>query len=333
MKLSVIIPYCNEYPQILFTVQSIMNELNVVTFDWEIVTINNYAPEVSLQNTRKISCKCGKEWHLKREEDKGGGKLQAYSKTHPGKLIAIEYKEKLSHWNAKNAGVVASTGDILLFLDAHCSIYSGTLRRMFSTYEEAMEWGDSLSKGSLHLPLLYMLDRYSRRLIYKPVCKPENGWYNYSFTRYRNEPSPYTVAAMSTCGMMISRELFIQLGGWPKELGIYGGGENFINYSLAVMGKNKTILSPSMPLIHFADRRGYSFNASDLIRNRLMATYMFGGEKLLRHFSQFSKGRPTVKEKMVEDILEKCAHHRKLIESQQVIEIEDWFYNFKSELL
>ena len=333
MKLSVIIPYCNEYPQILFTVQSIMNELNEADFGWEIVTINNFAPEVALQNTRRISCECGKEWHLKREEDKGGGKLASYAKTHPGKLIATEYREKLSHWNAKNKGVKVSTGDILWFCDAHCSIYPRTLKKMFYCYEAEIRSRGLIGSGSLHLPLLYMMDRYSRRLVYKPVCKPENGWYSYSFTRYRPEPAPYTVAAMSTCGMMISRSLFEQLGGWPKELGIYGGGENFINYSLSVMGKNKVIFSPSMPLIHYADRRGYSFNASDLIRNRLIATYMFGGEKLLRHFSKFSKGRPAVKEKMVEDILEKESEHRKLIKSQQVIGIEDWFYNFKSELL
>ena len=35
-------------------------------------------------------------------------------------LKYVEYKDKLSHWQAKNAGVAASTGEVLWFCDAHC---------------------------------------------------------------------------------------------------------------------------------------------------------------------------------------------------------------------
>jgi len=330
MKLSVIIPYCNEYPQVLFTVQNIANELHSQDkFDWEIVTIDNYCDQVAEQPIRKVNCdQCGHEYCITRTEDKGGRKLGSYSRIHPW-LIATEYREKLSHWQAKNHGVNSSTGDLLLFVDAHCSIYPGIIQKMVEIYEEY----EQAINGSLHLPIQYMLDRfYGGRLIYKPVCNIDKGMYHYSFTRYRPALIPYTVPAMSTCGMMISRDVYDRLGGWPTELGIYGGGENFVNYTMAVLGMNKYIL-PGMALIHYADKRGYSFNASDYVRNRLIATYMFGGEKLLERYKPHCKGRPAVKDKMCADILEKCREHRKLIESQQVIDVADWFTSYKQQEL
>ncbi len=325
-KLSVIIPFCNEYPQVVFTVQSIYNELYNARFPWEVIIINNYCQEVSQQPIGEWECpSCKSKMRKFRTEDKSASKMLSYSKIHFW-LTYVEYKEKLSHWQAKNTGVEASSGDVLWFCDAHCSVVPGSLKGMMRVYTE----NKKQINGSLHLPLTYILDRLDRRLIYKPVCNPEKGLYHYSFTRYRDAVTFYKVAAMSTCGMMISREIFDLLGGWPSELGIYGGGENFINYTLAVLGKNKMIL-PGPPLIHFADKRGYSYNASDYIRNRLIATYLFGGPPLLNLYSQHTKGRPTVIEQYKEDILNKCASHRAHIAKNQKISVTDWYYQFTKE--
>jgi len=328
-KLSVIIPFCNEYPQVIFTMQSLFNELyDNGYFDWEIIVINNFCPEILKQKLRVAICpKCKEKYDVFRVEDKSGQKMKSYSEIHR-QIKYVEYKDKLSHWQAKNAGVKVSTGDILFFCDAHCVIYPGALVKMAKYYLGHPD----LINGSLHLPLLYILDRPRKKLIYKPVCDISKGLYHYSFTPYRDEEYPYTVVTMSTCGMMISREIYNCLGGWPTELGIYGGGENFVNYTLAVLGKNKSIF-PGSPLIHYAEHRGYEYNGTDFIRNRLIATYMFGGEPLLKLYSQYTKGRPEVVEKMCQDILEKCKSHREGIAINQVYEISDWFKGFQSKLL
>ena len=87
------------------------------------------------------------------------------------------------------------------------------------------------------------------------------------------------VMAVSTCGMMISKEIFNQLGGWPKELGIYGGGENFMNYVMATQGFKKYIYPAKKALYHHGEKRGYSWNYDDHLRNRAIATYFITDDK------------------------------------------------------
>ena len=65
--LSVIIPFVNEYPQVMFTIRNIAEELRD-RVDFEIIAVNNYCDEVKAQN---------------REEDKGGISIAACQKGHP----------------------------------------------------------------------------------------------------------------------------------------------------------------------------------------------------------------------------------------------------------
>ena len=177
--------------------------------------------------------------------------------------------------------------------------------------------------GTLHLPLAYMLENTGKALVYKLVTKPEVGLYHYQFTRYRRSDIPYQVPCMSTCGMMITRNLYNRLGGWPKELGIYGGGEHFINFSLAILGKNVNIF-PTEPLHHYAEKRGYNYEYVDYKRNMIIATYIFGGEKRAELFSKNCKLDQKTARQILYDVIGKCKDHREYIKSQQVIDIDEW---------
>lgn len=335
MKLSIIMPFAIEYPQVLFTTMSIWNSLKDSGIDYEVLAINNYCPQAAKQIARRSTCpKCKKSYTVTREElglwldnkaDVCGDKMRSYANIHSW-LHYLEYKDKLSHWQAKNTGVLASTGDVLFFIDAHCVLSPGTLSSMAWYYHDNKE----RLNGTLHLPLVYMLERPGVALIYKIVARPEMAMYHYSFTRYRKSPHPYQVPCMSTCGMMMSRELYDMLGGWPKELGIYGGGENFINYTLAILGKTINIF-PRAPLHHYAEKRGYNYEYGDYKRNQIIATYMFGGEERARLFAHNCKLDRKTAAKIVNDILIKCAPQRQKIESQQKLEIEDWYAQWKNK--
>lgn len=302
-ELSVIIPFCNEYPQVLFTIQSIAQELRD-RVDFEIIAINNYCEEVKQQGI---------------PEDKGFEAVFASGKANPW-LKVLSYKDKLSHWQAKNVGVQISTGKFLWFCDAHCSVSRDALYNMFKYYKNTHE---NLN-GSIHLPLTYKILE-SHKLIYKLVHNPEIGEVHYSFTGYRvcDKANHYQVPCMSTCGMMITREIYDQLGGWPKNFGIYGGGENFLNFTLAVLGKSVNICCGE-PLFHHGDKRGYSWNYNDYTSNRITATYMFGGEALARKYAKHRKGNPDIIQKILNNALHKCKEHRELIKKNQVSTIEKW---------
>ena len=195
-ELSVIIPFVNEYPQIMFTIQSIAQELRD-RVDFEIIAVDNSCKEVEAQG---------------RQLDGSGSAISGSIEVNPW-LRYIIYNEKLSHWQAKNKAVEASSSPILWFCDAHCMIGRNALFNMFSYYRNHHQ----ALNGTLHLPLTYKILE-SRRLIYKLVNNLEPaGEVHYSFTPLRRTDGPFRVPCMSTCGMMMTREIYDDLGGWPKE--------------------------------------------------------------------------------------------------------------------
>lgn len=306
-ELSCIIPFVNEWPMVAFTVRDIAEELSDSGIDFEIITIDNYCEELKKQQ--------------KKERDRAGPQLEAVQRGYPW-LKALRYEDKLSHWQAKNYGVAQSTGKVLWFCDSHCMLGRGSLSRMYRYYKEHK---DELN-GTLHLPLTYHILEY-HKLIYKLVTNWEVGQVHYSFTPYREEGEPprysYQVPCMSTCGMMMSRSLFDLLDGWPKELGIYGGGENFINFTMAVLGKSVNIFTEGV-LHHHGDKRGYHWFFDDHFRNKCIATYLFGGEELAWTFMKNHKGNPRVLRNILADVFAKCGERRERIKSLQQVDIMEW---------
>jgi len=179
--------------------------------------------------------------------------------------------------------------------------------------------------GTMHLPLTYHIMEY-HWLIYKLRVNMEAGDFDYRFTPFRPSKYPYEVPCMSTCGMMMSREVYNYVGGWPKELGIYSGGEHFLNFTLATLGYKKYIY-PAPPLHHHGDNRNYHFTYDDQKRNRFIATYMFGGKEMAIRIAKHTKAKHgfATWEPVLEDIFQKCGPQREMIKTKQIISIEDWY--------
>ena len=307
-KLSVIIPFAQEHPQAAFTVQAIYCELRDKC-DFEIIVIDNHCTELDVQLKNSG-----------RERDKGGEYLSSLATQERPWLKYITYDEKLSHWNAKNAGIAASDGEYLWFCDSHCVPSQGSVIAMLDYYRQ-----QDPRSGSIHLPLSYMLERPGRELIYKLVSDQAHGIAHYTFTTYRPSDHVYTVPCMSTCGMMISRELMESILLWPSELGIYGGGEHFLNFTLAVLGHTISIF-PSKPLYHYAAPRGYHWNYVDYHRNRCIAGYVFGGEDWAYRYIMSIKGDDKLRNSIFSTVAgaKSVVNHRKYIAAKQIITIEDW---------
>lgn len=307
-ELSVIIPFVNEWPLIASTVANIFEELRD-RVDFEIIAIDNWCDQVKKQG---------------RNPDRGHEHMHKVAQGHRW-LKVLKYSEKLSHWQAKNLGVRASSGKFLWFCDAHCIVSRDSLVTAFNHYKENYE----ALNGTLHLPLTYHLLEW-RILIYKLVARPEDGFFHYSFDQggyqrraQKSNGATFEVPCMSTCGMLMSREIYDELGGWPEGLGIYGGGENFINFTLAILGRKINIF-PGPPLRHHGERRGYSYNWADMQRNRLLATLMFGGVKHMRRFQGKMKGNKVHAQRLADQAVVLGREQRDMIKSKQVIEIDDW---------
>jgi glycosyltransferase involved in cell wall biosynthesis len=225
-QLSVIIPQVNEWPQVIFTVQNIAQEL-MGRVDFEIILVDNYCTEFkqqveaqNLQKAKDAASSSNVDQIIKimsafksPEPDKSSEVLKVCSgKINPWLKYAT-WTKNLSHWQAKRVGVNMAEGDVYWFCDSHCIVSRDAVYGMYKYYVDNY---DKIN-GSIHLPLTYKILE-SRRLIYKLVAgEVDRGIVDYSFTPLRIYDAPFEVPCMSCCGIMLSKELYEKVGGWPLE--------------------------------------------------------------------------------------------------------------------
>lgn len=322
-RLSVIMPYVREFPQNIFTLMNVYEELRD-RCDFEIIAVNNFVPGHVKTGQGVMT------------DDQGQDAFDAAQRGYP-EIISLKYDKKLSHWQAKNHAVSHSTGEFLFFVDAHCVVSRDSLFEMFNFFK----CHHGILNGSIHMNLTYKIHDWKPQ-IYEPRVTPSKGEVAYRFCTYR-EPDwekdsgvvvvgqnarAFEVPCMSNCGIMLTRNHYETIGGWPTELGIYGGGEHFMNYASAILGYKKWIWAGG-PLRHHGAERGYSWNFSDYHRNRLIANYMFGGKEWLYRYAK--KAKPSLADVKLfkshaDGIIanQACLEHRELIKSRAVMTIEDW---------
>lgn len=324
-KLSVIIPFANEYPQVIFTIRAIAEELRD-RVDFEIIAVDNYCQELHEQK-KNIKIRRNdeelEEVESKQYPDRGGEVIEGSQKACTPWLKHIKYSKKLSHWNAKNAGIREAKGDFYYFVDAHVMPSQNSISQMFSYYEK--HWQEL--NGTIALPLTYKILE-NRRLIYKLFLE-DDGTVHYKFTPQRKNDEVFQVPCMSACGVMMHKSIMDGLGGgWPERLGIYGGGENFLNFVLATQGRSVNIY-PFGTLYHHGDPREYYWNWTDYTRNRAVANYMIGGEPYMEQFLDKRKGDRAGLNRIRIEVLESCKDHKEKIQATQKIPIQVWLENCK----
>lgn len=349
-KLSIIIPFAGEYPQVLFTIRSIAESLiGRLRFDFEIIAVDNWCEEIekqALKNMRLVLRSSDltngltpeamleitdRAWPKVTLKNKSGPAIEAVAGRHPW-LKYVRYTDRLSHWQAKRRGIDAADGDIFMFIDAHCIPSANAIADMYCAYigdhdinpsdpdYEDMLPPEYYKMGSMHLPLTYKIMEY-RRLIYKMVV--EGSYHYYKFTGLPANNGIFEVPVMSTCGMMISRQIYDAIGGWPKGLGIYGGGENFMNYTLAVCGYKKFIF-PNGLLTHHGERRDYHYLGDDQVFNRALAHYLFGGEELMRRYIEASVKNDNFRDVMAQGVIASGKEQRQRIKSITKVDLQEW---------
>lgn len=327
IECSVIIPFCNEGPNIVFTIQSIIEELDGFC-KYEIIIVDNMSDEWIQCTAGYYECGNRKKPFIKGDRTWPIRSRIYFSNPYKGRTINTmffrkgivkyyQYDQKLGHWNAKNFGISKSSGKYLFFLDGHCIMKRDSLKKMITWMNNTKE-----PIGGLHAYICYMLD--SRRLEYFPQKKT----FGYRFCSAQpNKTEPYKVCVMSTCGMMCPRTVIEKLGAWHPEFGIYCGGESYINWKQSTCGYAHWI-HPEAVCWHYAENRGYSWNYDDKVRNEFIAAYTVGGNKFLEEQSVQRKAKPGSRVKAIElianDVIIKCKDDRDFIKKNQVITFDEY---------
>jgi len=323
MELSIIIPYIQEYPQILFTIRSIHEELKDI--EHEILAIDNLCPPAIEQlKSKNITIDRAHE-HIN-----DGIKPSMIESMAKGKdwLKYIHYTDHFSNSQARNCGIINAKADIVVFIDAHCVPSRGSLSSMFKYYKE--NW--QTLNGSIHLPLTYHILE-DNKLIYKFVYHKFNGRCEYSFNNMPDRDDVFEVPCMSACGLMIHKKFFNMMGLFPQT-GIYAGGEHFFNYCLSIMGCKKWVYAKDGAVLHHhGEKRDYNYTWGCYQANRAVANYMFGDKEWMELYVNSLQISRIDKNKIINAVLDKKSNieQRDKIKTYQVISIEDWANNWNTE--
>lgn len=105
MKLSIVVRHRGEYPIVLSTLYSLLEDCEYSGLAYELIAVDNLSDDAT--------------------SDVLEDKFRRWTKA--GLLKIVRYREKASTWCAINAGWAAATGDVLVVADAHISVKRGTL--------------------------------------------------------------------------------------------------------------------------------------------------------------------------------------------------------------
>lgn len=242
-KISVIIPSRNEIQNLVWTLQAAQAEFHG-HYDYELIPVLNLPTEEDVERITRY------------DNPRGLGE----------KLKILIYDVSPSCWQARNYGASMADGDYLLFLDSHVYPRDNAFRRLVEFHEG---W-----KGVAHCPLNYWLD--PDRTNYGYVWQPQKFWGRW--TRQKPSDSKGSVPLSGTSSSLIDRDVFEEIKGIHPALGIYGGGEPYIDLKVQMFGYDVRV-AVDCELFHLTETRGYSWNKHDLRRNFMIAAYAIGGKK------------------------------------------------------
>jgi glycosyltransferase involved in cell wall biosynthesis len=263
---SVIIPFCNEGQNTLWTMQGFVDQFQGWC-DFEIIIVSNKSDPEHLEKFSRWVDHPKIPW-----------------------FRLVEYNDKQSGWQTRNYGASLATGKYLFFCDAH--IYPKP-----NAYRGLVEFHEGWT-GIAHCPLCYWID----------PTRPNYGyvWQAYKFwgrwTRSLPKSPMGDVPLSGSSSLLIDREVFEEVRGFHPALGIYGGGETYIDLKVQMFG-HKVRMAIDHHIYHLSETRGYRWNNENFRFNKMLAAFTIGGEKYLKtvfdHFIFCDEGREQYQEQTV----------------------------------
>lgn len=295
--ISVVIPCLNEWPLVLFTVQSCFEELRQSGADFEIIVVDNLSQDGMRDTFDEI-------------------KIPADMKPH---LRWLEYTSKHSHWQAFNLAVKESSSRLLFFLDAHCTLSRGCLVDMMHDFYQIQG-----PVGALHARIRFMFAGKDSTPKDRTIDRER---FCYGYATPKASAAPYPVKAASTCAMMVPRVVFDELGGWPEGLGCWGGGEQYFVWRNWMCGYPHYVHPTAYVWHPWRRGRNYKPDPVETARNFLMAAYCLGGQNELDRLAVAQKGIQIWKERSIrfDDIPSICTKEAKRVAELRRMTLTEFF--------
>ena len=314
-KLAIIIPYAQEGSNTFFTCRAIHEDL--LEIPHEVLAVDNMCEELANQLTKKNQLQDRGHDHY----GKNGELIESHIKVVSNQnkwLKYLQYNKTLSHWQCKSYAVEQTDADYLMFIDAHCIPSQGALRGIFEFYHKFSQ----TTQSTFHLPLTYnLLD--DKRLIYSLKADLKNGFIGYQFAGAVKTDNIYEVPCMSTCGCILSRNVYQKMFGSWRHLKSYGGGENILNFLLATLDVHHYIYNKGT-LFHHGNDRGYHWTWEGFHYNRTAAMYLIGGNDMMEKYLSTLKGDSKIIENLKTSVLSDYKMIRDRVTPLQIVSIESF---------
>lgn len=249
MKISVVISARDEFPNIVHTVHSIVNDLE--TFlerdEWEIIIVDNGS------------------------QDKESWRFLATRGMYYHGNVRVHHDPIMGNVTARNKGAKLAKGEYLFFSDAHMSYRSGTFKRMIQTIDE--------SGGIVHGTVQWMggYDPAPPSVQYS-LKIGEKLWGTWNNSMVAQDDWFY-IPCSGHCFLGMKRQQFLDFEGYNDWFRCYGGGELYLALKWWLLG-SCVVVEPRVVSYHLSAGRGYSYHQDDLIHNMMLLGYALNADAL-----------------------------------------------------
>lgn len=300
MKVSVVISARNEYPSIVHTVHSILEDLGsfLPPSEYELVLVNN----------------CSDESNSRRALNGTSDFLATRGMYHNG-ILRVMYYPVASNVGARNYGAKHARGEYVFFSDAHMFYAHGTFKRWIETIDE--------SGGIVH-PAVAWMGSYpphkGMQYSWKLGEEAKGTWANYLVGDGNDW---FYVPAMGHCSIGMKRSQFLEYGGYIENR-CYGGGEMYLDTLWWMAGKT-VVTDPRINCYHLSSERGYSYIHDDYIYNVFSSLYSLGADMWLErvYLNYLRKSKKDVLDKMLSDAKRDNEGRRKYVKGISVKSFND----------
>ena len=246
---SVIISARDEFPQIVMTVHAIIADLEtfLAPHEWEIIIVDN----------------CSKDpdsWRFLSERG-----LYAH------RNLRILHDPIAGNVTARNKGARIANGKWIFFSDAHMSYRIGSFKAMIDALEQ---YG-----GIVHPSVQWMGGYDPSEPSHQYTIKlGEKIWGTWN-RNIVSSTEPFYIPICGHCCLGMSRQQFLDFGGYNNWFRCYGGGEVYLDMKFWMLGSN-VMSVPKAVAYHLSAGRGYSFKQDDLIHNMMLLGLALGEDAM-----------------------------------------------------
>lgn len=241
MDISVIVPSLNDGPGLYFTYAAAFADLETGTRSFEIVPVIDGDESAEARGLAM----------------------------HGARLVRGRFGSPQA---SRYAGLLASHGRWVFFLDSHVIPSRGFFERMVKTAEET----DATLVFSPHVDWSRDRMAYAHRIGWQ-----DSLWCVDAETKPRVETA-YRAAQSGHGGILVDREKYLASGGyWLAQRG-WGGEETHLSLKLWMLGY-ECWMEPRVYHWHYMGgrRNDGAFQSRDYVRNFMLAAYALGGQKYL----------------------------------------------------